>query len=576
MAVDLVEEFSQRLATDTLTHEWIRAHFEACDPDLVGEVLAQANLSRVSQEFALGQRLHRGVVSGSRAILGVVEGPDYHRVVLQGSPWTTVVVSGADVHRIRTVEISSCGLCEEPERFVRDLLVDVRSRGDGTHRLLPGKELYVSSLIAGVGEREAEWLAAWQARNVTAGYTRWLLHHARVAGSSGSLVELTWGKHAEEWRLLYQKGRWVLDYEALPEQSRLRLSREDLASWQDHEHVAALRAKWWLPTWRKQADKTLISRDLLYAVPRPAQGDLLVYGHDVGRRFAHLGLLDSESGEVLGSFALPTLPERVYMPLDSWRELFRFSLSPDGTLFAVAAHDRLWVIQTDTGEVLHRLQGLAGAGALAFSQDGRLLAVAEKYSGAIALLDVEQEFLRVEQARYFPANVQDLLSSEEGWLILLSDGRIRRVGMRSLLSPLEPDKRLCCGAVSAVTRRVRTGGVVVSCAEACESGILWTWEPMEHGEATALAAGGREPASGPLAVDQTGGWLVRPLPSESSAAVVVSLDGAPGQLQFGDQPLIQVQWDPTGQAVWGVDVYGRAWKWPVSRLLKQEGAGLEP
>ncbi len=569
-AVELVEELAIRLESDSLDPEWIQAHFEACEPARQGEVLAQANVERVTQELAPGQRLSRGVLAGRSAVLGVVEGPDYLRVVMQGSPWTTVVVSGGQEARIRTLEMSTCGLCEEPERFVRDLLVDVRVRGDGSHRLLPGVELELGAHLNGDVERATEWLAAWQARHVTAGYTRWLLEQAHVAGSAGSWVEVAWGDESEQWPLVYVGGRWQVEYGALEEHSRLKLSWADVELWKDYQYLEAARVRWWLPLWWEQSGGTLVAKDLLFVAPRPAQGDLLVYSHDVGRRFAHLALLDPDSGEVLGAFELPTLPERMYMPLGAWRGLFRFAVSPSGTLFAVAVHDRLWVVESDTGKVVHSQQELAGAGALAFSSDGKTLAVAERYSGGIRLLDVAAGFAMVNRTRVWPANVQSLMPSEEGWLILLADGRVRRVAHRELSRVLGPDERVCCGRVSEVAQRARTGGLVVACAEPCEGGSLWLWDPMEGSQPAALGEAGRPPGFGAMAVDHTGEWLVSPLAEGTKGSVLLSMDEPARYFEFGDEPLLQACWGPTGDAVWGVDDLGRAWKWTLAHLLKDE------
>ncbi|MEE2752017.1 MAG: WD40 repeat domain-containing protein [Myxococcota bacterium] len=567
-ATELVEELVVRLESDRLESAWLRAHFEACDPTLQPEGLAQVNVERVRQELAPGPGLYRGLIAGRTAVLGVVEGPDYVRVVMQGSPWVTVVVSGGPHPRIRTIERSTCGLCEEPERFVRDLLVDVRSRGDGSHRLLPGVELELGDLLEGDAERAAEWHAAWQARHVTAGYTRWLLEQAHVTGSNGSRVEVAWADSVEQWPLVYLGGRWRVDYRGLEAGSLLGLPWSEVERWQDSKHLEESRVRWWLPLWRKQAGRTLVAKDVLFAAPRPAQGDLLVYAHDVGRRFAHLALLDPESGEVLGAFELPTLPERIYMPLGSWRGLFRFALSPSGSLFAVAAHDRLWVVESDTGVVVYSQQKLAGAGAMAFSRDGTTLAVAERYSGAIRLLDVSAGFKSVDLVRLWPANVQSLLASDEGWLILFKYGRVRRVSHRELSAVLGPDERVCCGRVGEVTQWARTGGLVVACSEPCDGGTLWLWEPLEGTQPAALGKTDSPPGPGAMALDPSGEWLVITGAEASKGAALLSMREPDRYYEFGETPLLQAHWDPNGDTLWTVDALGRSWKWSLASLSR--------
>ena len=64
------------------------------------------------------------------------------------------------------------------------------------------------------------YMASLQARNQQGGGLAWLLTGARVVGTRGQevSVKLADGR-VDRWTISYRRGRWQVDYHALPEES---------------------------------------------------------------------------------------------------------------------------------------------------------------------------------------------------------------------------------------------------------------------------------------------------------------------------------------------------------------------
>ena len=206
----------------------------------------QAWAEAMSRRLGPGGDVGRSLAGAEAA--GVVEGPDYARVVIEDGPgWLTFVVRRAgDGPRIERLESSACGLCEEPERFVVDLLRDV-AEGRDESRLLMGVDLHVGEDALADGVDPIEWGRSFDRRNVHTGYLRWLLRDAEVASAWGEGVTVALGERQETWSVTWHGERWMLDYASLPEDSPLRLAPEAVITWKYAANVARAVAEYWLP-----------------------------------------------------------------------------------------------------------------------------------------------------------------------------------------------------------------------------------------------------------------------------------------------------------------------------------------
>ena len=565
-ALALVELLIERVANDAVGEAWVEQYFERADPETQGMRRAHAARDQSLQHLARGSSIGEAL-RARPGVLGAIRGPDYVRVVLEGPPWlTVVVVRGPRSLQVRTVEQSQCGLCSEPERFVTDLVAEAQSVEGGRRRMLPGVDLDAPSDLT--PEEKTAWVVAWQARHATAGYTRWLLLDAEVVGASGRQVEIRWGDRAETWPVVYREGRWWIDYPALPQDSLLALGPDEVDEWNGASRVREATVAWWRPSWRPMAQGVLVAEDLLYLEPRMVQGDVVAYGHDLGRRYAMVLLLDAETGAIHSAVEAPRLPERIPMPLEDWRDLFRFSLSPTGKLLAVAAHDRLWVLKVDTGEVVHALRNLVGAGALAWSPEGDWLAVADRRIGLVRLLDARRGFREAAREVIPRALIQDLRWMEGRLLLVTVEGEMSWRAPPDLGLIASPAVTACCGLIESVFRFPGTGELWINCGGGCVDGRLWTWNLL--GESSPAPADVRYPAgAGAIALDTSGRWLVTPYAADPAGRAALWATGEESpRVLFGPDTLRHVAWDASGSAIWAVDVRGRTWKWKLADLLE--------
>ncbi|MCB9758253.1 MAG: hypothetical protein H6739_00295 [Alphaproteobacteria bacterium] len=529
---------------------------------------------RLAARLSPGAALRTALDQGG-AVAGVVRGPDYLRVVLDGDPTATLVVRReGSTTVIDRVEISACGLCEEPERFVVDLLADVKRQGVASHRLVAGIELWV----ADAPEDDPDWRAALHRRDTEAGYLAFLLDGAQVLGVSGDRVRVSVRDpdrigaeepfRTETWPVIYLDGRWGVHYAELPEDSALRLAPDDIDRWLRDAVISQAAVRYWRPRMIEQGAATLIADDVLFLAPRPVQGDLLLYTQDLRRSRAFVALLDPDSGEVTRRIRMPVLSRQVAVFPAQWRDMFVGALSPSGQLLAIAVHDRLWLVDLPSGRLLTSLRTGPAVTSLAFAPDGRWLAVGDE-RGSVQLLDVAEA---AWGGRYWPkaARTAHALTWEnpEQLLVLWEDGELARLRAPDLAEP-EPLGVACCGAVRSMALAPSSGVLMVGCAGSCEPAFLWRADLLGAGEPEVLADADYRADAGVIAADPADAWLITPCSREGEGRAALWARGADdATATFSDEPLRLIAWDPDGDAVWVIDQSGRAWRYRLAALTR--------
>ena len=498
-----------------------------------------------------------GAFLARREVAGVVRGPDYLRVVFEGAAPLTVVVrrqgSGAVIDELAW---SACGMCSEQERFVRDLLADVDEQREASHRLLPGLELDVRDWVDDQKIDEVAWRRALVRRNSHAGYLRWVLAGARVASSDGQQVRVELADRTETWVVRYVDGRWQLVYDRLPDDSPLRLATTDIRRWMHDSTVASSRVQWWLPDMRELERGQLVARDVVAVFPRPAQGDVVVYGQDLGRTWGLLARLDPDTGEVLFRSEVPTLSERVNMHPWLWRRSFRTALSPDGRRLAVGVYDRLWVLGVDEGEVQLARRTKGEVGALAWHGESLLVA----HAGAVTRY--ERDGFATTAQRWLQGESAELLVWNDELVRVGEHGDVHRLDATTLDDLVEP-WTVCCGEARGAAFDPSTWELCVTCGEACEPAWLW-----RNGELYADAA--RQAEEGVVAPDPSGRWLLAPWSGEGGTASLWDARTDVLLAAFSPQPLLAATWASDGSAIWALDAAGNAWRWDVAELAASQ------
>lgn len=563
-AEELVDQLIDRVLVGDLSEAWASRHLQAWLPYAdVGEEQTEAERASLQRRLAPGGDLYKGFVR-SPAIYGSVEGPDYVRVVLEGGEWLTVVVDSPNGRpQVRSFETSSCGLCSEPERHLRDLIEEVQATGDASHRLLPGIELLTNSVHPENEWLRERWTWAYVNRAAGSGYTTRILRGAAVLDSSGRSVSLQLQTGTETWPLVYLKQRWWVDYGGLAEDSVLRMAESDSEAWTRASTVRSARLASWQPDWRQQEGIVQVSDGALFFVHRGLQEDLLLYDQDMGRRWAMWALVDEREGRVLSKMDAPRLPRRIFVDTMGWPDLFRFALSPNGSHLAVAAHNRLWVFDLEAAGVDLELKDLSGAGGVAFSPDGKELAVIDRAFGGLRIFETP----KYSEKRRFRGPVEALQVhwTVEGLWFLTEDSL-------SLRDPVQGEERwsrsLSCEEEPRMSMVPALSETWVYCPNPRSSILRIPHHAPEESEDLLVLPGTRK--TGTFAVSREGRWLV--VPSERNQEEGMCLlnltvqDWTPRC--FSSLPLRSAEFGEDGRTLTGIDQRGRTWRWKLSTLLR--------
>ena len=565
-AEDLVDQLIDRVLIGDLSESWADRHLHAWLPySETGEEQTQAERASLLRRLAPGGDLYKGLVR-SPTIYGSVEGPDYVRVVLEGGEWLTVVVDAPNGRpQVRAFETSTCGLCREPERYLRDLVAEVQSTGDASHRLLPGIELLTNSVHPDNEWKRERWVWAYVNRAAGSGYTTGVLRNASVLDSAGRMVTLALQTGEETWPLVYLKKRWWVDYAGLPENSVLRMDESESESWTAASTVRAARLSSWRPDWREQEGVVQVSDGALFFEYRDIQEDLLLYDQDMGRRWAMWAVVDEREGRVLAKMDAPRLPRRMFVDTMGWPELFRFSLAPDGQHLAVAAHNRLWVFDLASAEVRLELKDLSGAGGLAFSPDGGQLAVLDRAFGGLRFFETRQ-FSERSRSRA-PAEALQIQWTAEGLWFLTADALSLRVddGGEEVWS-----QELACGESAQMSHVAALAETWVYCPGRGVGVLRVPHHAPNDGERIPIH-GSRKP--GAFAISGDGRWLLVPAKTtQAEGMCLMDLSRSKSTpFCFSTLPLRNASFDAEGRTLTGIDQRGRTWRWQTSTLTGGEG-----
>ena len=563
-ARDFAEEVVEKVLEEEVRPRWVASSFLVSDPDVSGEARAAASAASIHEELSWGGPLFEAI-SATTGVVGEVVGPDYVRVIFGGEQLFFMNVMG---HEGRVVVgdmgVTSCLNCSESERFVSDLIANVTSRGAGAWGLVPGIDLQRSERSRRAGGY-SDWVRAWLSRNITSGYLYNVLSQSRVTGGSGDGVYVEVAGAQERWEVEYRDGRWALLYDELPEESALRMSREQLRRFGRRTRLSQARAEWGRPLFTNlEEGETLIEGDLLHAELRPIQGDLLLYGHDVGRRWAHLAVVDPQSGEVIRSHAVPTLSTLLKIRVEEWRERFSFDLSSDGQRLLVGAFDKAWLLEVESGEVLWRGEGFGEISAVALASDDSGLAVADLRGVTRYTAGEGRGFESRGRVRLEAGSVALLEFEGAGLHYVTHGGEMGRLSMVEARGGPREVSQLGCeplrGGSYLPERRALQFGCVGRDGEGARRLSVVEWD-LANGEIA------EEPLEWPLSQELEGrGGVFSLFPSADGRPVTtVELGGEEVVADDGvlllERPLLELRFDSADKGLWSLDRDGRLWRW---------------
>jgi len=544
-----------------MTAEWLTQHVRPAQLTVSPSPEWYARLAEALSTGALGDALR-----ASSGPVAAFDGPDYLRVLLGGDPMLSVVVrrdaDGAAV--IDRIEPTTCTLCDEPSRFVRDLLADVTRRRSASDRLLPGVDLYVADfLAANPGIVPHHWLASLQARNQQGGGLGWLLTGARVEDTDGRTITVRLADgHADRWTVSYRRGRWQVDYHTLPEDSPLRMSAREARDWRSEERRASAALHGWTPSFAEVGGGVgvEIGDRAVGAAFDPRDGTVLVGVLDLDRVLAGVFRVDVEQRLVTERWPIPPPPDTTPILLDTWFEHWHLTLSPDGREVAMSAPGRIWNLDLRTGRT--RLVTRTGqVRALTYARSGTedVLLIGEDRGNVMVMGPEGTRHVGLEDS---PIH----LDLENGDLLAVTeDGTVARVSFATG-EHIEVARNACDGEVLDAAVHPDGTEILVSCAPG--SSHLAERVQVPGGEPPVLKGAATEHAGASWSPD---GTLFTTGAAGSDPVLLwdALADQPVATLGIGD--VRTVSWSPDGSQLVTVDADGSVWLWDVQRVRMERG-----
>ena len=527
-------------------------------------------------------------------VAAVVVGPDYTRVVLDTEPYLSfILVRQRGEISIKRWEITHCSDCREPVRFVTDLLADVLE--DKENRLVPGMDLWLGMDVvhsleepeqdptkpAYIRERSVDWRLAFQSRNLTAGYLRYVFQGAEVLGMDVEGVNVGLRDSVETWKVSYRDQRWQLDYQSLPADSVIRLASSDASPWRSESFVQQGALRYWVPlAGAGYGAGALWARHVVAIGYDPVRDRWLMVFQRPDRRVAHLVGLDPD-GEVSLKVALPSWPARFPAPVPDWLQAWVVDFSPAGDKVLLSGAGRSWIVSLQEGTHISGNRGLMGnVTASAWSSDAQRVALGDE-RGVVGLFtssDLEPLQLRYPAANGVSAEepeaaVRGLAFSQAGEQLLVA----RALGVVEVFdaTTLQVARRyegLCCGDLQAMAGLVGKGEALLSCGASCLPLVaarlpLVGEDPAHHYSDATLMGTSR------LSVSPEGRWVVLPYVGGGGSLALCRADDLMPLAVFGEIPPIDVAWSADGSAIMVLGMDGGARQWTMEELRR---AAKEP
>lgn len=543
-AVALVGQLQQACRQDGPQVGWLEEHVRpaqlpAPPPPEWYEQLALS----LGPSGTLGQALVEAEISHTSL------GPDYVRVVLSGDRPLTVVVRGADPPRIDHLALSTCSLCEEPVRFVRDLLDEIRAPGSSAPRLIPGVDLHVRGAQEEQRSlRGVHWPAYLLRRNGRDPSLSAVLEGAVVDSAQGREVRVRLADgRVDPWTITWVDARWQVDYQALAPDSPLRLESWEARRWRDPSTLRRVALARWSPSWETREGAVQVGHHVVGAAFRPLQEDLVVVTLDPDRERTGVFVVDPWTRRVTARWPLP-VSEATQLPVPHWYTRWRVALSPQGDQVAVGGPGRVWVVRLDTG-ARRQLTKVRELTTLTWTERGLVVAEAR---GALSLWTEEG-------MRWVVALPEPAVSVGDGerLVVVSRQGGVMEVdpatGATTQLG------RACCDRVLDAALAPTGDELLVGCDATCPTAAE-RWDLLGAGGVSVLQGAGSPHRGVSWSPDglwlTTGGPQAAPLLWDAHDEVVVGT--------LGQAAAEQVIWSPRADQVVVVDDQGEAWLWTPS------------
>lgn len=549
-----------------ITDGWLLAHV---DPGPVGwtaerqarwrDVLRpDGPLAQVLAEADDPQAVVQALPAGPDGTHGPAAPAGREVVLLTRPPLALTVHDGAagGPHLAR-LEVTTCVRCGPRERFVADLLAEVRRHGRLGTRLLPDHELDLRSHVAAdSGDRNGNLAGALAQRHRHDAALVDLLEGAVVAGEERGVVRVRYPDgRVDTWRIT-RDGGWRVVYGDLAPDSPLRLDADARRAWWRTATAEDAAHEGWQPSWQPvdRGAGVVVGHEAAGFGLSPLDGTVWIAVADLDRTTAGLFHVDPDRRTVDARRGVDMPSRRANLRWEgSWYDALTVAVEPASGRAALAMPGHFDTVLPEGPAVPSPSLRPEPIVALAWGEDdARDTLVVAWADGRVEHGDA---VLQAPPDTGVPIAVAlDTLGVE-----LVTD---RGAVLRQTTDGLTVTHAVCDGDAHGAARRARDGAWWIACGPTARAGAALV--PGFRGEAT--PHGDTPGASRAVAWDASGTRVVTPAPAGHRAALLVLdlLDGTVvAALGRADHPVRTAAFDPGDEHVVGLLEDGTVIRWDL-------------
>lgn len=420
-------------------------------PGGVSSEYSEALVESLGDDAALGRLL----ATSSPQL--AIHGPDYARVIFSSDPPLSLVVREENEQLVADrIEITSCRICSEPARAVHDLLA--RSQA-GEAVFWPNLDLSVRSARE-ARAIPAQRVAALQKRAIRRELAP-MLAAAEVTAVDDTLVHVEIAGVSDTWQLVFEEGRYLVEYDSLSDDSPIRLGRRDAEDFRPRTRRTSELLALYEPDGAAVPGGRQLTTRVIGAAFDPHDGTVLTAVFDVDRATAGLLRLDPSNGDVVDRWRTRAAP-RIPIDLESWFDSWHLALSPNGKQVALSSPGQIEVLDLVSGR-RERVYAFDQASDLEWvtTPDGPTLVIGQRTAIHLVRADGGHGGVRVDGA------MVGAVSTSGGFAVLTERGTLHRYDVAS--RTITEATAVCCGAARGIAGSETRGELAVTCPATCET-----------------------------------------------------------------------------------------------------------
>ena len=481
--------------------------------------------------------------------------PDAVLVALQTDPGLVATVDSAGT--LLELQVTTCPTCAPAERFVRDLIADIKRRGTLGARLVPGLELDVAShLAANPSLGGQHWSASVETYFHLDRDLAHMLGNVTLDRVDEQVILVTYPDGTQDWwEPVWRGQRFMLNYASLSPDSPLRLSSADARRWRRRSHRQSQYFETWRPPRRTdaKANGQLLGTSVIDAWYMPEDDTVWMAVFDYDRTAALLARVEPVTRELLEKQRLPSLPSSGILLLRDWFRRHHAKPADSGQDLGLVLHHDLMTYDLDTQRT-SKVAWVSEISTLSWGRhEHRNTLLASEVNGTLHLVSPEGYTAR----HGAPLVWVDL---DDGVLTRLSTrGDLLRAPISALDQP--PLARgVCAGHPTDAGLRPSDGLIAVTCGPEAPHQI----EIHSIRQRTPRVVGSTGLKGTGVAFSPDDRWLATPAPEgglhlwDTATWNVVQ--------HLGHATLSSVMFSPDGQHLLAVFEDGMAWTWPLTHL----------